>query len=454
MESPTQFESFPFRGNRIIAYLQTLARAKKGLPHGVPVCVSPSHTITSTESLLTLASLVGPHIAIFQVHADIIDDWSDETVRQLTLLAKRHAFLIWESGRILNATVDVLGKPKSEIREVRNELVDLIRKKYTKGVVKAASWAGIATAWASGVAVGNQEADILIPTLKAAAREAVADSVQTIRTEITADNKPMESCLNGNDDPVSKEDTDVDQQYLTIDYAVDENGLGLALRKCSTISLTQTISQHTEDSTESLLDSTSHFITQDGIPETNLQSLSNGDDLSPPPLLARGLVLCLPSMTDTSFTPEYRQSCIAAARANQDFVLGFLCSEPWHLISQRNDIFDINSLQAKGSEIDASAETPTHLAIFSMIPHKNGILTGREEDDDESDEEMSPTTPLAPELPSRIMSPLATKLHAIVGEAIKLRDAAVKHAVDGHTSSDSLNAPKLLHIPVVSLPSY
>ncbi|KAH1305181.1 hypothetical protein KXX11_010162 [Aspergillus fumigatus] len=452
MESPTPFESFSFRGNRIIAYLQTLAKAKKGLPHGVPVCVSPSHTITNTESLLTLASLVGPHVAIFQVHADIIDDWSDETVRQLTLLAKRHAFLIWESGRILNATVDVVGKTTTESREVRNELVDLIRKKYTKGVVKAASWAGIATAWASGVTVGNQEADILIPTLKAAAREAVADSVQTIRTEITAVNAPTESLVNCHDDSESKDDTNADQQYLTIDYAVDESGLGPTLRKSSTISLTQTITQHTEDSTESLLDSTPHLITQDGIPETNFQNLSNSDDVPPPPLLARGLVLCLPSMTDTSFTPEYRRSCLAAARANPDFVLGFLCSEPWHLMSQTNDIFDLSSLQASEYEKGTSGETPAHLAIFSMISHKNGILNGREENDDESDEEVSPTTPLAPELPSRIMSPIATKLHDIVGQAVKLRDATIKHAVDGHASSGSLNAPRLLHIPVVSLP--
>jgi hypothetical protein len=258
--------------------------------------------------------------------------------------------------------------------------------------------------------------------------------------------------VNGHDDSELKEDTIADQQYLTLDYAVDESGLGLTLRKSSTISLTQTITQHTEDSTESLLDSTPQLITQDGIPETNLQNLSNGDDLPPPPLLARGLVLCLPSMTDTSFTPEYRRSCLAAARANQDFVLGFLCSEPWHLMSQRSDIFDINSLQANRYEIGTSGETPAHLAIFSMISHKNGVLNGREENDDESDEEMSPTTPLAPELPSRIMSPIATKLHAIVGQAVKLRDATVKHAVDGLTGSGSLNVPKLLHIPVVSLP--
>ncbi|EAW07248.1 uncharacterized protein ACLA_019530 [Aspergillus clavatus NRRL 1] len=451
MESPASFESSSYRGNRIVAYLQTLARAKNGLPHGVPVCVCPSHTITTTKALLELASLLGSHIAILQVHADIIDDWSDETVRQLTLLAKRHAFLIWESGRILNATVDVVGNQKSESREVRNEMVDLIRKKYTKGVVKAASWAGIATAWASGVAVGSQEADILIPTLKAAAREAVADSVQTIRTEITAVNTPSESYLNGPE--AELEEDSAAQQHLTLDYAVDDSGLGLALRKSSTISLTQTITQHTEDSTESLLDTVTQ-LPHETISQTDIQHISHGDDLPPPPLLARGLVLCLPSVTDTSFTPEYRQSCLAAARANQDFVLGFICSEPWHIVSQHDGIFNDQSSEwdeRNGCEPYSSDETPACLAIFSVISHKINMLAGHD-DGDESDEEMSPTTPVAPSLPSRITSPLASKLHTIVGQAIKLRETTMKHTVNGQLSSNLWNSTRVMHVPVVSLP--
>lgn len=289
-------ESFSFPGNRLTSYLQTLATYKKGLPHGIPVCVCTSHTITSTEALVQLASSIGPHIAILKIFADIIDDWSDDTVQQLLALARLHGFLVWEGGRILNSTVDITGKRDLELKEVKNELVDLVRKKYTKGVIKPASWAGIATAWASGVAEDNQEADILIPALKAAARETVANTMQTIRTEITVEQS-------SNDRPSDETDNNAREdsgQHLSSDYVVvDNDGLGGPPRKASTISLTQTITQHTEDSTDAFSVKSERSEGADHLGVDDLQkrpSITPDDsELPPPPLLARGLVLCLPS---------------------------------------------------------------------------------------------------------------------------------------------------------------
>ncbi|KAL4893742.1 hypothetical protein BDV59DRAFT_23438 [Aspergillus ambiguus] len=454
MESST-LPSSPFPGNRLIAYLQTLTKAKKGLPYGLPVCVALSHTITNSEMLLQLASLVGPHIAILQVHADIVDDWSDETVRQLTSLAKKHAFLIWESGRILNATVDVVGRQKAESREVRNELVDLIRKKYTKGIIKLASWAVMSTAWASGVAVNNQEADILIPTLKAAAREAVADAVQTIRTEITANSNPNERPRTGTD---SMEDTDGHvTHHLSSGYAVDENGLGLPPRKASTISLTQTITQHTEDSTNSPLEQQQYEHTDtlghSGSVDSNME-----DGLPSPPLLARGLVLCLPSVNDTSFTADYRRSCIAAARANQDFVVGFLCSEPWHLVSQRDDIFDMDyrgaaeEQQLSPYSSDEEDELPP-LALFSLISHRLNSMRGKHLADYTDEDE--DTTPTDTNLSAKLVesdNPLATKLFYIVEQAMKIQEASRKEKENMQSTARPDERRKILHIPIVSLP--
>ncbi|KAB8069114.1 hypothetical protein BDV29DRAFT_183377 [Aspergillus leporis] len=446
--------SSSFFGNRLITYLQTLSAAKKGLPYGLPVCVAPSHTITSTDALVQLASSVGPHIAILQVHADIIDDWSDETARQLTSLAKKHGFLLWESGRILNATVDIVGRQKSESREVKNELMDLIRKKYTKGVIKEASWAVLGTAWASGVAVGNQEADILIPTLKAAAREAVADAVQTIKTEITANN-PTERPSTGHES-ITHENGDADAHHLTSDYVVgDASGLALPPRKASTISLTQTITQHTEDVMESPTDS-GVYERKDSFQSGTSSLFVINEDIPPPPLLARGLVLCLPSTTDSSFKSDYRKSCLAAARANQDFVIGFVCGELWHLVSQRNDIFDTESLEEDRQQLSPYAsdeeEAQPCLTLFSHIPPRLNLMGGNHDDHDGENgmDDMSWAAIEASQVDTTNTQTM--KLFYSMGQALKLREASIKEKQNGRSGTNFPNGHRILHIPVVPLP--
>ncbi|KAL4880966.1 hypothetical protein BJY04DRAFT_190514 [Aspergillus karnatakaensis] len=444
-------------GNRLIAYLRSLAKAKKGLPYGLPVSVVPSHTVTSADALLRLASLVGPYISILQVHADIIDDWSDETSRQLTSLAKKYGFLIWESGRILNATVGFVGRQRLESREVRNALVDLIRKRYTRGLVKPASWANVSTAWASGVAANNQAADILIPSLKAAAREAVADAVQTIRTEITADSNPgrPHSVL----DPTLNGPNGVSHSRQISEYAVEENdsnSLELPPRKASTISLTQTISQHTEDSNEAI-DEAEAYEPEDIWDYGASPPPAIDSDLPPPPLLARGLVLCLPSVEDSAFTPEYRQSCMAAACANQDFVLGFLCGEPWHLVSQRVDeVLDFDSLlqtltldeqhELVHDSGDVDETPPQSIALFSLISHKLHQINDQQPEESTSDISGPPPDNL---------NPLAYRLYSLVRQALKARDAAATDR-DATTprpgTKTNHRRPNILHIPVVTLP--
>ncbi|OJI97127.1 hypothetical protein ASPVEDRAFT_121997 [Aspergillus versicolor CBS 583.65] len=443
-------------GNRLIAYIRSLAEAKKGLPYGLPVCVAPSHTVTSTDALLRLASLVGPYISVLQVHADVIDDWSEDTIRQLTLLAKKYAFLIWEGGRILNSTIGVVGRQKAESREVRNVLVDLIRKKYTKGVVKPASWANVSTAWASGIPIDNQAADILIPTLKAAAREAVADAVQTIRTEITVDSASDRPSHAHSSSTVEPNGT-LNHQRLPSNYAVEEssssNSLELPPRKASTISLTQTITQHTEDSSDALNEAEAEEVWDFGAappPATDAE-------LPSPPSLARGVVLCLPSCTDTVFNPEYRKSCMAAAYANQDFVLGFVCGEPWHIVSQNDEeILDIDALTGvstlnekprRSHNLDEAHDTPPQsAALFSMMPHK---LSSQNE------QQLVGTPSEASELPPDDLNPLAYRLYSLVRQGVRARDAVASQraaATSQQGTKASSRRPNIIHIPVVSLP--
>ncbi|KAL4934492.1 uncharacterized protein BDV17DRAFT_8515 [Aspergillus undulatus] len=433
--------------NRLIAYIRSLAKAKKGLPYGLPVCVAPSHTVTSTDALLRLASLVGPYITLLQVQADIIDDWSDETIRQLTSLAKKYAFLIWEGGRILNTTIGVVGQQRAESREVRSVLVDLTRKKYTKGVVKPASWANLSSSWASGVPINNQAADILIPALKAAAREAVADAVQTIRTEITADSS-SDRRFSANNSSRPETNGDSTHQRVPSQYATEEcdNMLALPPRKASTISLTQTISQHTEDSNDALneLDS---YETKDVWDFGEAPPPAIDTDLPPPPLLARGLILCLPSRVDSAFTSEYRKSSMAAAYANQDFVMGFMCGEPWHVVSQHSEeVLDFDDLlntltPTEQHQLSDGAEDtpPQSLALISIIPHKLGVVNDQGPDE--------PT-----DIPDSL-NPLAHRLYTLVRQGVKARDAfASKKSTPRLGAKTDHRRPEILHIPLVSLP--
>lgn len=454
MDSST-LEAPTLPGNRLIAYIRSLAEAKKGLPYGLPVCVAPSHTVTCTDALLRLASLVGPYISILQVHADVIDDWSEDTIRQLTLLAKKYAFLIWEGGRILNSTIGVVGRQKAESREVRNTLVDLIRKKYTKGVVKPASWANVSTAWASGIPIDNQAADILIPTLKAAAREAVADAVQTIRTEITADSI-SDRPLHAHSSSMVEPNGIPNHQRLPSNYAIEQSGsnsLELPPRKASTISLTQTITQHTEDSSDALNETEAEEVWDFGAappPATDAE-------LPSPPSLARGVVLCLPSVTDTVFNPEYRKSCMAAAYANQDFVLGFVCGEPWHIVSQNDEeILDIDALmgtsttpneqhQRSHSLDEAHDIPPQSAALFSLIPHKFSSL---------NEQQLGETPSEASDPPPDDLNPLAYRLYSLVRQGVRARDAVASQqaAATPQQGSKTNRRPNIIHIPVVSLP--
>ncbi|KAJ9211432.1 hypothetical protein DTO166G4_6946 [Paecilomyces variotii] len=463
--------SSPVPVNRLITYLRMLQRSKPGLPHGQLVCVSASHTITTTEALLQLASAVGSQIAILQIQADIIDDWSDETVNQLMVLAKTYGFLLWEGGRILNPYLSSLGKRESESIGQRKEIIECIRRSYTKGRLNMASWAGLATAWASGVMAEKQETDMLIPTLKNAARETVSVIAQTITTEITAEGTKGD---HQTQDDHQLPDSFVDQDEsgdggLTPSYAITKD-LGdvmpLPPRKASTISLTQTITQHTETS----LSSPSIIERRDSVEDVLLQFTITGDDIPPPPLLVRGLVLCLPSLRLSIFTPEYRRSCLAAARANRDFVIGFVSKEPWTVISRTDDILDVHEVSA--SEAHSSREeaggrdsdvVPDWFIVFSPITEIAANSSSHEESDarehrssnqrgNGTEEVDCLASGTLPESGPATQSSQASRLSAIVQQAMAVRDeTSKKEAGTARQSGRKPNRTNILYIPIVKL---
>ena len=61
------------------------------------LCVSAD--VHTTDELLEVAEEVGDHICVLKTHADIIDDFSDRTIRGLQEISQRKHFLIFEDRK-------------------------------------------------------------------------------------------------------------------------------------------------------------------------------------------------------------------------------------------------------------------------------------------------------------------------------------------------------------------
>ena len=398
--------------NPILDYIQKLPATKKGLPHGQPVCVLTSHTITTSEALVRLAAELGPHIAVLQVQADIIDDWTQDTIDQLTFYSKKYGFILWEASRVLNATVNFMGRATAS-KETRKVLAELIKRKYTNGPIRTAQWSGLASSWAPGVPYDHQEKDLLIPTLRQAARESVATTAKTIQTEISVDEDR---------DTLEEEEVTMSPPTTNGWHEFSPDNLGYTLRKSSTISVTESVTLQP------------HVEPEDGVP--------------PPPLLARGMSLCLPCLTDTAFTTEFRQSTIAAACANSDFVVGFVTSEPFFPNYRGNSLLELafedghGDTNTKGTNLLASSpylEQQNTLALFSLVPPE--IIHGYDTD---------PMHTLNGDS-LQDQSPNIAKLHYLMDRALKMRDTNRKEhgAVHGEAPP---TGPTILQVPIVLIP--
>ncbi|CAG8006224.1 unnamed protein product [Penicillium salamii] len=405
--------------NPILAYLQTIAATKKTLPYGQPVVAYLSHNFTDSATLLRLAAELGPYIAILEIAADCVDDWSSDVIEQLQQLSREHGFLLWEASKVLNSMVNFMGRADAPV-ETRQALTDLIKKTYTSGPLKTATWSNLATSWAPAVPVDQQENDVLIPTLRLAAREAVATTTKTIRTEIFAD---------ANDDSLAEE------VEITPPFGESSSGwkefspgnMGSALRKSSTISVT----------------------TEEVIPQPHLQADNGAPNL---PLLARSIALCLPSAIETAFTPEYRQSTIVAACANSDFVIGFATTEPFFVNHRGTDIFELALLDGNGNAQEGMdcaklatspyvSEHQRSLGVFSLVPPALG-------QDFELDSTFKPSGLHSFNFNSETPASVQYLFH-ITGKAVALREKNRQEREGDSSRGEAPEGPKIVHIPAV-----
>ncbi|NXV79600.1 UMPS synthase, partial [Atlantisia rogersi] len=118
----------------IAARLLTLMERKQ-----TNLCLSAD--VTSSKELLQLAASLGPSICVLKTHIDILDDFSQEVVKELRVLADRHEFLVFEDRKFA-------------------DIGNTVKHQYEGGVFKIASWSDIINAHVvpgSGVVKGLKE---------------------------------------------------------------------------------------------------------------------------------------------------------------------------------------------------------------------------------------------------------------------------------------------------------
>lgn len=82
--------------------------------------------LTKSEDILNLVEKVGPYICVLKTHVDIVEDFSDNFVKSLQSLAKKHNFMLMEDRKFA-------------------DIGNTVALQYGSGLFKISSWADLVT---------------------------------------------------------------------------------------------------------------------------------------------------------------------------------------------------------------------------------------------------------------------------------------------------------------------
>ncbi|KAF3766073.1 hypothetical protein M406DRAFT_78794 [Cryphonectria parasitica EP155] len=277
------------------------------------LCVSAD--VSNARELLALADKLGPSIVVLKTHYDLIAGWDyrpeEGTGAHLAALARKHGFLIFEDRKYC-------------------DIGSTVQMQYVGGTARVIDWAHIVNA---NISAGKP----MVGAMAQAAAKWRERCNYEVRTSVTV-GTPVGNSFDEEDEDEDDEDEDIGAYdakgrsssrgaYETRDINMmppppprDPDG-----RKGSIVSIT-TVTQSFEPADSPRLSKT----------------LSDADDVVFPGIeeapLERGLLLLAQmSSAGSLMDAEYTTACIEAARANKEFVMGYVAQE--NLNSEPDDNF-------------------------------------------------------------------------------------------------------------------
>ena len=114
-------------GDRAILCTNTVAKVAFQLIEEKQTNLCLSVDLTKAADILRLVDEVGSEICILKTHVDIIEDFSQEFINELTMLSHKHHFLLFEDRKFA-------------------DIGNTVANQYAKGMYNIVEWADITNA--------------------------------------------------------------------------------------------------------------------------------------------------------------------------------------------------------------------------------------------------------------------------------------------------------------------